>query len=424
MRFLALAPLLALFALPGNSLPRPVGAEPLVYPDSSGLGAPSTVSPTPPPAAALVEAVIAAPALQAARARAEAASARADSAGRFPDPSVEGMYSQVRRPAGGEQFPMWEITLTQPLPKAGERAADRDRATAALSMAEADHAVMAGELAADTALALAEADAALARADLLAAQLARARRLLAALDARVATAASRLPDRLALQTRLASLELMVEQEQRLADDARAEARGRLGLPPSAPLPPWSAPAADEIDATALPLLRLADARADEARAMVGMARASARPMTAVGLRFEREEERIGNMDTIGIAFMTELPFRSRGYARADIRAARADEHAARADADSARYRALSAASRAVRAERLADSARRLAAATADRLDAEYDALVRSNETSVTTAVDILDRLTDTRLQLIDAELSARAARAELWRHAPADHFTP
>lgn len=376
------------------------------------------------PQSGLLPAVAEAPSLQAARARADAAHARLPAAGRLPDPQLEGMYSQIRRPAGGERIPMWEITLTQPLPRAGERAADRDRAAASLSMAQADYAVMAGELAADTALALAESEAALARADLLSRQLARTSQLLAALDARLATSASRLPERLALQTRLASLELMIEQEQTMAADALAEARGRLGLPPDAALPAYSAPDPDEIAPDSLPLLRLAASRADEARAMVRMARASARPMTAVGLRFEREEERIGNMDTIGVAFMTELPFRSRGYARADTAAARAEERAALADSDSARHRARAAVSRAERAERLAASTRRLAADTATRLDAEYDALVRANDTSVAMSLDILDRLTDTRLQLIDADLSARAARAELWRHAPATHFQP
>lgn len=70
------------------------------------------------------------------------------------------MYSQAREPMGGEQYPMWELTLSQPLPKAGERAADRARASAAISMAEAEYAVMAAEMSADIAMALAEADAA------------------------------------------------------------------------------------------------------------------------------------------------------------------------------------------------------------------------------------------------------------------------
>ncbi|MCU0793381.1 MAG: TolC family protein [Opitutaceae bacterium] len=384
----------------------------------------------PPDAAALLDAVGDAPSLRAARARAEAARARTGAAGRFPDPQLEGMYSQVERPVGGEQFPMWEVTLSQPLPKAGERAADRDRAAAAVSMAEADYAVMAGDLAADTAVALAEVDAARARAALLETQIVRTENILAALDARLASGSGRAADRLALQSRVAALRLLVEQELRLADDTLAEARGRLGLAPSAPLPAYSAPAAAEIATDALPASRLAAARASEARAMARMARASARPMTSVGLRFEREEESMGNMDTIGVAFMTELPFRARRYARAEEQAARAEEQAARAESEAAGHRARSALARAERAERLAATSARLAEETSARLDAEYDSLVRSagaagglgEETSVLLALEILERQTDTRMQLIDAALTARVARAELWRHAPAPLF--
>ena len=142
---------------------------------------------------------------------------------------------------------------------------------------------------------------------------------------------------------------------------------------------------------------------------------------------------MGNMDTVGVAFMTEIPFRSRGYARAEERAARAEETAARAESDSARHRARAALSRAERAERLAATARRLADETAARLDAEYDSLVRSagtaaggmnGETSVLMVLEILERQTEAKLQIIDAEAAAKTARAELWRHAPAALFTP
>ncbi len=386
----------------------------------------------PPPAAALVSAVAQAPALRAARARAEAARSRVSSAGRLADPELEGMYSRAREPMG-EEYPMWELTLRQPLPKAGERAADRARAAAVVSMAEADYAVMAGEMSAEVAMSVAEAEAARARADLFTRQIERTERVLAAVDTRLASGAGRVADRLALQTRIASMRLMVEQDARMADDALSEARGRLGLAPDAPLPPFSAPAASEIDPDAPPPLRLAAAKADEARAMARMARASARPMTSVGLRFEREEQSMGNMDTVGVAFMTEIPFRSRGYARSEERAARAEENAARAEADSARHRARADLARAARASRLADTARRLAAETSARLDAEYDSLVRSagtagagmgGEVSVLMVLEILERQTDTRLQVIEAEAAARVARAELWRHAPAPLFTP
>lgn len=401
---------------------------PLLLAWSAGALTADTTPPTIPQAARLSSLVAEAPALQAARARAEAAKARADAAGRLPDPELEGMYSRVREPMGGDH-PMWSITLRQPLPKAGERAADRERAIAATSMAEADYAVMAGELGAEVAAALVEAETARARAALFSEQLARTERALAAIDARIASGSGRSADRLALQSRVASLRLMVEQETRMVDDALAEARGRLGLAPDEPLPDFSAPDVAAIDPETVPAARLAAARAAEARAMARMARASARPMTAIGLHFEREEERIGDMDTIGVSFMTELPFRSRGYARAEQRAARAEETAARAEADSTRHRVRVALSRVARAERLAATSRRLAEETLARLEAEYDALLRStgttagaNDTAVLLLLEILERQTDARLQIIEADAAARAARAELWRHAPAHFF--
>lgn len=381
------------------------------------------------PVSALAAAAAEAPSLQAARARAEAARARTASAGRLPDPELEGMYSRAREPMG-EDYPMWEITLRQPLPKAGERAADRDRAAALVSIAEADYVVMAGDMSADIGMALAEAEAARARADLLARQIERTERVLAAVDSRLASGSGRIAERLALQTRIASMRLMIEQDTRMAEDVLAEARGRLGLAPEAQLPPYSAPASAEIDPENLPALRLAAAKVGEARAMVRMARASARPMTAVGVRFEREEQSMGNMDTIGVAFMTELPFRSQRYASAETRAARAEESAAHAEAEAARHRARAALSRAERAERLAATTRRLAEETTARLDAEYNSLLRSagvggaigGESSVLMALEILERQTDLSLQLVDAEAAAHAARAELWRHAPAALF--
>lgn len=395
---------------------------------SLGLSAPAHAEPT--ASDPLLAAVASAPVLRAARERADAARERADASGRFPDPQLEGMYSQIRRPMGGEQNPMWEVTLSQPLPRAGERAADRDRASAAHRMAAADYAVMAGDMAAETAAMVSEIDAAGARAEHVSRQLARAEKLLAALDARIASGASSLSERLALQSNIASLTLMLERETAMADDARAAVLGLLGLPPDAPLPPFSAPAPAAIDPDTSPLVLLADSRADEARAMGRMARASTRPMTSIGLRFEREEQSMGNMDTIGVAFMTDLPFRSRGYALADQRAARADAAAARSEADSARHRARSALARAARAERLAETTRRLDTETSARLDAEYDALVRSagtasgmgGATAVLMALELLERQTETRLRIIDAEAAVRAARAELWRHAPTALF--
>jgi hypothetical protein len=151
-------------------------------------------------------------------------------------------------------------------------------------------------------------------------------------------------------------------------------------------------------------------------------------MTAVGLRFERERSSMGNQDTVGLAVSSEIPWRTRRYSRVDARAAEADRAAAQADASAARHRIVSALTRVERAERVAATARRLAAETQARLDAEHEALNRAvsvgagagtamgGESAVLHAVDILDKSTETQLQIVEAETAARTARAELWRY--------
>jgi len=379
---------------------------------------------------ALVRAVTEAPALSAAARRAQAARARGDSAGRLPDPEVEGMFSRMDGPMGSRST-MYEMNVRQPLPRRGERAADRDRAAAGVAMAEADYALMAGEMAADTAMALAEAGAAQARIALLETQLVRLQSVLRSVEVRLSAGSSvRLADRLAIETRVASMQLMIEEERRMADDALAEARGRLGLSPEAALPDFAAPAVADIAVSDAAALQIANARAGEASAMVKMAHASARPMTAVGLRLERERMAMGDEDTIGVAFMSEIPWRSRRYAAADARAAGADQAAARADGEAARYRIQTSITRVDRAGRLAATARRLGDETLKRLHAEYDSLVQSagvagaGASAVFEIVELLEKATDAELRIIQADLAFALARAELWRYAPVSLFPP
>jgi outer membrane protein TolC len=331
---------------------------------------------------------------------------------------------------------MWELNLRQPLPKRGERAADRDRAHAAVAMLEADYAMVAGDLAAEVAMAVAEIDGAHRRIAVLDDQLRRLQAVLEGVEIRIAAGGGRIADRLTLQSRLAAMQLMIEQERRMADDAAANARGLLGLAPDAPLPDFAAPATGEIRADEAATLRLAEARIDEANAMRRMARAGGRPMTAVGVRLEREQTAMGNNDTVGVAFMSEIPWRSRRYARAEIRAAEAERDAARADGTSARHRISSTLLRVDRAERLADLARRLAAETRARLDTEFTAFLQAagstggigpsamggGDSAVLQAVEILEKTSDTELQVIQAETAARTTRAELWRYAPAERL--
>lgn len=372
------------------------------------------------------------PSLTAAARRVQAAEERVGAAGLLPNPEAEGMLSQMRG-AMGERNDMYEINVRQPLPKKGERAAQRDRARAATAMAEADYAMMAGEIAAETAMALAEASSAEAKIKCVETQIARLEAVLRAIEIRLSTSATgmggtRLADRLTLQTRLAAMQLMVEEDRRMAGDALAEARGRLGLAPDAPLPTFAAPSLAEIDPASAPSVLLASARAQDADAMRQMAKASANPMTAVGLRFERERTAMGNDDTVGIAFMSEFPWRSRRASRAELKAAEAERLAAQADASSAKYRISSAVSRAERAERLAQTARRLSDETTARLQAEYDAFLRTasvgnpGESTVLMTVELLEKTTEAEIKTIEAERAAQLAAAELWRHFPAERF--
>ena len=39
-------------------------------------------------------------------------------------------------------------------------------------------------------------------------------------------------------------------------------------------------------------------------------------------------------------------------------------------------------------------------------------------------VELLEKATETELQVLQAELAVRLARAELWRYLPADRFSP
>ena len=376
----------------------------------------------------LLDAVVQAPALAAARHRITAADARIESSGRLADPEVEGMTSRMNGPMG-DRSTMFEVNVRQPLPKRGERAADRERARAGAAMANADYALMVGEMAADTAMALAEAEGTQHRISLLETQIARLDPVLRSIEIRLAAGTTgRIADRLTIQTRIASMQLMVEEERRMAEDALAEARGRLGLKPDALLPEFSAPAVADIKADEAASLQLAAARSDEAAAMIKMARASAKPMTAVGVRLEREKTAMGNEDTVGLAFMSEIPWRSRRYARAEVRAAEADRAAAQTDGMAARYRIAAALTRVDRAERLAAIARRLSAETRARLDAEFEVMVRaagagaSGESTVFQTVELLEKTADTELQVIRADTAVRTARAELWRYLPATQF--
>ena len=375
------------------------------------------------PQADLRQAVLQAPAVQAARARWQAAQQRQPAAGRLPDPQVEGMYSEKRTAA--EDIPMWEVTLQQPLPRAGERAADRARAAAQAQMAEADFAMAAGETAAEAAMQLAELATTRERIALLETQHARTELARAALDARIAAGQGRSAERLALEARANDLRLMIAQDQLMASNTATAVRARLGLAADAPLPAFAAPLTSDIEVEQSPAGHAAAARGREADAMATMARASGRPMTAVGVRFEREQMDEGDEDTVGIAFMTDLPWRSRRAGRADVVAARSEAEASAAEAERARRSAQAALEACKRAAELAALAAELGGQTGRQLDAECDALVRAAGTGgmgagspVLMLLELLERQTDVRMKTIAADGALRVARAQLWAHVP------
>lgn len=371
-----------------------------------------------------LRALSSAPALNASLLRADAAKERLGAAGRLADVEVEGMASRMVGPMN-ERATMWEMNVMQPLPRRGERAADRDRARADHAMAQAEHAMLTGDLAAEVAAAIAESEGALARARLLDAQIERLNAVLRSVEARIATGAGRLSERLTVQARLASMSLMAEEERRNAADARSDVRGLLGWKPETVLPAFAAPLSSEIAGGEAAAIRLADARGAEAQARVRMAHASANPMTSVGMRFEQERRSMGNDNTLGLALSTDLPFRSRGYARADARAAEAERSAALADANAVRHRIDAALRRVARAQQLAGVAKRLSRETVDRLDAEYESMLRAAATgsgqasTVLEVVELLEKTTEAEIQIIRADTGVRTARAELWRYYPA-----
>lgn len=368
-----------------------------------------------------LRAVLEAPSVAQARARAEAESGRRGSAGLLPDPELELMASQARSPH--ETMPMLEATLSQPLPRSGERDAARDAAEARTRMAEADLLVEAGELAAMVASAIAESEAAVERARLLDELASRLDAVGAALHARLGTGAAGLPAVLTAQTRASSARTRAASEQSMSEQAALEARALLGLDLATPLPSWEAPESTEILVGDTPVRRLALARVDESRSMVRMARASTRPRTAVGVRYQYESERMGATNTLGVVFMTELPWRSRHSARAEEKAARIEGGGALLQAQASERAASVALERvAARARRLAEI-RGLASAAVARAAAEERALLEAAGVSTSemmpaaaSIAEAVERSVEARMDVVNAEEELRRARSELWRH--------
>jgi outer membrane protein TolC len=375
----------------------------------------------------LLDAVRDAPMVRAAGYRTAAAEAGGAAVGRLPDPELELMYSRVSTPM--DSFPMWELTVRQSLPKAGERGAQRAMAQARTDMAEAERVAMAAVLARDVALMLIDEQRAAQRRTLLEEQYGRMRALLDALETRIGTAAARGAERLMVQARLQAMRRMIEQEVAMAADAADAVRGMLGLPPASQLPPLAVPALDSVRAAGSARHGLTLAQRDEAQAQAAMARASGRPMSAVALRYEREDERTGRMQSRGIALMIEIPWQSRAVAGARGREAHAAEAAAIAEAEALDFELGAILAQAQRAEQLVATTRGLVAETRRQLDGEYAALVSSAGSGeagmgipILMLLEIFERDLEAQLQLIADTAAAQQARARLWLFAPSAWF--
>lgn len=361
-----------------------------------------------------------APAIAAARARVVAAERAAGAADVLPDPMIGGDLGR-ERPRMGEEMTMYGAMIEQALPRWGERDAMRQSAYAQVGLEAAGVAAVIGEHAAEVAVGIAEWNAASDTLVLVNQMRGRLDALRDIMRARVAAGGAMLGEVLALDSKAQQLEVQAADLVRRQADALAMVRGRLGLRPDAPLPPFAAPDPASITDAGNPMARTAAAMLSEAQAMEREAQARGNPETAVGLAWEREA--VGTMeqsDKLSLTFRMSLPIHRRAY-RDAADAARARARAARHEASGALWMARSQVGRAQRALAQAQLAERAAEDIAARTRSEYDAVIRqvgSGGASVMATLDLLDRIAESGMGAIMARLDSRMAVAELWRIAP------
>jgi outer membrane protein TolC len=377
------------------------------------------------PAAALLEfraALARAPSIAAARARVGAAEQAQGAAGVLPDPMVGGDIGRERTRMG-EDMTMYGAMIEQALPRWGERDAMRQTARAQVSLEAANVAAVIGDHAAEVATGIAEWMAARDTQVLVRQSRKRITALSEVVRARIAAGGAMIGDQLALDTKAQQLDLQLADLERRQADALAMVRGRLGLRPDAPVPPFAAPDPATIRVEANPMARTAAAMQQEAQAMEREAMARGNPETAVGLAWEREaagtEEQT---DKVALTFRMSLPIHRSAYGDA-ADAARARVRAARHEASGATWMARSQVSRAQRAIAQAQRAQRTADDIAARTRTEYDAVIQqigSGGATVTASLNLLDMITESGMNAIMARLDSQMALAELWRLAPPD----
>lgn len=362
-----------------------------------------------------------APMVLAAQARLAAAQHQAGASGRLADPMLGAGYTTKR--AGEDRWPVYEVSLEQPLPRWGERVARGAMASATIQRRQAEVRDAAGEVAAEVATLLAEAQAAAAKHRLVEARFARATALVGLVTARMASGMIGSAEGLALHSRLAALAVERDTAAREQVDAEQEARARLGLTPEQPLPPFTVPGAAAVVLERVPGLEAAQAMTAEAEARFTEARSARYPETSVGLRLEQEQQPGEPMTAVGLEVRVSLPVWT-GAVSATEASARAEQRAGRAEAEVWRFRARAWLARAERAATVAATARAAAEAAGTRLEAESQGLLTAaaagDGPGLMAVLEVLDRQAEAALQVIEAEAAARLAAATLWRLAPPD----
>lgn len=366
------------------------------------------------------QALAASPMVEAARARLGSTQRESAVAGVLPDPRA-GLDVGREAARNGTVTPMYGAMIEQPLPSWGSRDAQRLSATAQTHRSEAELAEITGEQAALVSAALAEAEAKRGTVVLLTEAQQRVHVLKESLRLQIASGGVSIGAALALDTRANELALQISDAERLIADAESEARGRLGIPPSEPLPVAAFPTLAEIDLAATPLaLRAAAARAS-ANAEEREAQARGNPETSVGLGWEREMAGTDDQNDKFRLFLTvSLPVHRAAYeAAAD--AARSRARAAAHEVVGSRWMARSLVARATRAADQAARARRAAESLVDRTRIEMDAVTQQVATagsSFVQVMDLLERITAAQQQVLESELTSNLALADLWRLAP------
>jgi outer membrane protein TolC len=388
----------------------------------SVLAAPGSGAAEPGDMAEFTAALARSPAVAAAALRVTAAGRAQEAAGVLPDPMVGGDLGRERM-RDGEQTTMYGAMIEQPLPRWGERDAQRLQAAAAAEQAAAAFAEAVGSQAQAVASGLAEWLAARDTEVLLRASRERVAAVRALVQVRIAAGGALLGDQLALATKAQRLDLELADLERRQADALAMVRGRLGLPADAPVPPFAASDPATIRVEANPMTKTAAAMHLEAQAMVREAVARGNPETAVGLTWEREAAGTDDQaDKVALSFRMSLPIHRSAYSAA-AESARARARAARHEASGSTWMARSQVGRAQRAIAQAEQAQRAADDIAARTRTEYDAVIQqvgSGSATVTQALDLLDMITESGMNAVMARLDSRMALAELWRLAPPD----